>query len=70
MHLYLQLKYLTSIVVEVSFTTPDVQVNEDSGLSEVCFIGSIESARSYIVELGHMPSGENSATRKSLLQWS
>ena len=50
--------------ITVTFTTPDMSVNEDVGSTDVCFIADIPSARSYEVQLGREASGTNPATRK------
>ena len=50
--------------ITVTFTTPDVSVDEDVGSTDVCFLADTPSARSYEVQLGREASGTNPATRK------
>ena len=57
-------------MIQVSFTTPNVRVNENiqSGSTQVCLIADSASARPYTVVVGRRPSGDNPAIRKS--DWS
>ena len=48
----------------VFFTTPEVQVSEDAGSSQVCISSDTDSDIPYDVTLTQMPSGINPATRK------
>lgn len=52
------------IVLEVSFTTPEVQVSEDvsSGSVSVCFVADVASARAFTIQLGQRMTGDNPAT--------
>ena len=57
-------------VIQVSFTTPIVRVNENvqSGSTQVCLIADSASARPYTVVVGRRPSGSNPATRKFIAE--
>ena len=54
-------------VIGVSFSTPAVRVDENdpNGSTQVCVIADTAVARSFTVEVGMRPSGDNPATGKN-----